>query len=498
MAKRYLSIWFPHLLTDWKCIRQPELKGKPLVCAGPAHGRMQITAANKEAIEQGIHPGMALADARAVIHEIEVFDEKQGRKQKLLEGLARWAIRYTPFSATSDDGIMLEVTGCCHLWGGEAEYMRHIFSRLNRLGYDLSIAMADTIGTAWAMARFAKNGSIVPVNQQHLALINLPPAALRLETGTIERLHKLGLNRINRFIQMPRSVLRRRFGAPLLLRVDQAMGTEPEAFNTIELIAEYEERLPCIEPIRTAKAIEIAIEKLLISLCKRLKADGLGIRKALLKSYRIDGKIISSSIGTNQSSDDPNHLVKLFALQISGIAPGMGIELFSMTALHTENISKAQEKLWFSTQGLENGKLAELLDKVEGKVGKNVVRRYLPRADYWPERAYKMASSLTEKSESHFHNPAGRPIQLLSIPERIEVTAPIPDYPPMLFIYQGERHSIKKADGPERLERAWWLEKGEHRDYYIVEDEKGQRYWLFRSGHYAAENSQWFIHGFFA
>jgi protein ImuB len=90
-------------------------------------------------------------------------------------------------------------------------------------------------------------------------------------------------------------------------------------------------------------------------------------------------------------------------------------------------------------------------------------------------------------------------VHLLSKPEPIEVTAPIPDYPPMLFRYKNKLHKIKKADGPERIEREWWLEEGPHRDYYCVEDEDGHRYWLFRSGHYSADKDyQWFIHGFFA
>ncbi|HEU4902126.1 MAG TPA: DNA polymerase Y family protein, partial [Flavisolibacter sp.] len=84
-------------------------------------------------------------------------------------------------------------------------------------------------------------------------------------------------------------------------------------------------------------------------------------------------------------------------------------------------------------------------------------------------------------------------------PERIDVTAPIPDYPPMLFRYKGTMHKIIKADGPERIEQEWWIQDGEHRDYYCVEDEEGRRYWLFRSGHYNEEKTPlWFLHGFFA
>lgn len=479
-------------------IRRPEWKTRPMVCAGASHGRMMVVAANQHANTQGIYKGIPLADARAIVHELEVFDEKPARQQKLLEGLARWAIRYTPLSSTDTEGILLDITGCCHLWGGEEAYLKHITGRLQSAGYNVKAAIADTIGAAWALSRYGNGAEIVDQYQQHFALLPLPPAALRIAGETTEKLHKLGLGKIERFIKMQRSVLRRRFGENLLLRISQAMGDEPEAFSPITVIREYEERLACLEPIRTAKAIEIAIEKLLEKLCLRLKNEGLGLRKAELKGYRIDGKTISTAIGTSRPSDDPIHLMKLFALNISGIAPGMGIELFSLSAEKTEKMERQQEKIWAGQAGLDSQPLAELLDRVAGKVGNNAIRRYLPRADFWPERAAKQAKDLTEMNEISFHNPLNRPIQLLSRPERIEVTAPIPDYPPMLFIYNGERHSIKKADGPERLERAWWLEEGEHRDYYTVEDEKGNRYWLFRSGHYAAENSAWFIHGFFA
>ncbi|HEY0896139.1 MAG TPA: DNA polymerase Y family protein, partial [Sphingobacteriaceae bacterium] len=143
--------------------------------------------------------------------------------------------------------------------------------------------------------------------------------------------------------------------------------------------------------------------------------------------------------------------------------------------------------------------LAELLDRLENKVGKEKIHRYLPAEHYWPERSIREAGSLQEAAATMWRNEKPRPVHLLKKPEPIEVTAPIPDYPPMVFLYKGKRHQVLKADGPERIEREWWLETGEHRDYYNVEDEHGQRYWLFRLGHYAGgEMSQWYLHGFFA
>lgn len=498
MKKRFLSIWFPSLLTDWMIIRRPEWKSAAVVSVSASHGRMMVIAANSHAHLQGIHTGMPLADARALVHDLEVFDDKAGRKDKLLEGLARWAVRYAPLCAFDHDGILLDISGCAHLWGGEDLYLKHISGRLRDAGYSLRAGIASTIGLAWALAHYGKGAEIADPFQELSALLPLPASALRLGDETIARLDKLGLNKIERFIQMPRSMLRRRFGEFLLKRISQALGDEHEVFTPVTLPEEFEERLPCMEAIHTARAIEIAIEKLLEKLCIRLTAAGLGLRKAVLKAYRIDGKIVSSSIGTNRPSDDAKHLLKLFILNISTIAPGMGIELFSLTAEKTEKMQRRQEKIWTLQTTLDSQPLAELLDRVAGKVGQHTIHRYLPRADYWPERSIWDVKDLAQGSDIHFHHTLNRPILLLSPPERIEVTAPIPDYPSMLFIYRGVRHSIKKADGPERLERSWWLEKGQHRDYYTVEDDKGNRYWLFRSGHYAAENSAWFIHGFFA
>lgn len=177
----------------------------------------------------------------------------------------------------------------------------------------------------------------------------------------------------------------------------------------------------------------------------------------------------------------------------------MGIELFVLEATKVEELKALQENLWTESGGWNAVEVIELLDRLAGKLGSHCIHRYLPAAHYWPERSIKRASSLHEKPDMHWQTARPRPVRMLAKPEPISVTAPIPDYPPMLFRYREKVHPIKKADGPERIAHEWWLEKGEHRDYYMVEDDLGQRYWLFRLGHYDVEkNDQWFIHGFFA
>lgn len=500
MQKRFMSIWFRHLKPDWYIRRNPACLDIAFVLAVPDHGRLVVTSLNIVAEAKGVFIGMAVADARALIPALKVFDDQPGLNLKLLKGLAEWFIRYSPVVAIdSPDGLILDITGCTHLWGSEKGYVFDISKRLKVFGYATRIAVADTIGAAWGIARYEKQNFIVEGRGQATALLSLPAAALRLETEQVERLDKLGLRQIGSFINMPRPALRRRFGLQLLKRLDQALGHEEEFIQPVIPVEAYSERLPCLEPIVTATGIEIALERLLDILCHRLKQEEKGLRSAIFKCYRVDGKMQTISIGTNRPSSNNKHLFKLFENKIETIEPALGIELFILEAAKVEDLSPVQEKMWNDTGGLDNTKLAELLDRIEGKFGSGHIQRFLPAEHYWPERSYKKATSLTEQSTTTWQVDRPRPLQLLAKPEPIEVTAPVPDYPPMNFRYKGKLHKITKADGPERIEQEWWLQQGQHRDYYVVENEEGCRYWLFRSGHYDASRSyKWFIHGFFA
>jgi protein ImuB len=498
MEKRFMCIWFRHLLTDWLTLTRPELKEMPFVFAAPERNRIVITAANPAAEAEGVYPGMAAADAKACSAELQVIDDIPGKAGKLLRQLGLWCIRYTPIVAIDlPDGLILDISGCAHLWGGEREYLKEIVNKLRASGYDARAAIADTVGAAWAVARFGKTTPIITIGRHTDALLNLPPAALRLEPVILQKLQKLGFHQVKSFVNMPRSVLRRRFGESFLLKVEQAMGLKEEIIQPLIPPIPYQERLPCLEPVKTAKAIEIAIQQLLEMLCSRLKAEGKGVRKATLKGYRIDGKTVQVSISTNRATYSIRHLFKLFELQISKIEPALGIELFLLEAPRVEEVDQVQETLWAAEPGLADASLAELLDRLTGKVGASAIHRYLPLEQHWPERSVKLASSLTEQPTTAWRTDRPRPVRLLRRPEPVEVMALLPDYPPKVFTYKGKRHVVEKADGPERIEREWWRDKGEHRDYYAVEDANGQRYWLFRLGHYDAA-PQWFLHGFFA
>ncbi len=499
MQQRYMTIWFRHLLTDWVSLRKPAFKEVPFVLTAPERNRIIVIAANPEAEKQGVYVGMPSADAQAITQGLKVLNYPPNKEAQLLRQLGLWCIRYTPIVATDlPNGLILNISGCTHLWGGERAYLKAIVFKLREMGYDVRVAIADTVGAAWAVARYGTHSPIVASGKQTDALMALPPTALRLEPLVLDKLRKLGFQNIKSFITMPRTVLRRRFGEDFLKRLAQALGAANEYIIPIIPPVPYVERLPCLEPVRTDKAIEIAVEKLLETLCIRLQVEGKGLRKAVLKCFRIDGKMVQTSISTTRGSNNVQHLCKLFALQINRIEPALGIELFLLEATKVEDIDPLQEKLWTGNPGLQDSALSDLLDRISNKIGVDRIKRFLPAEHYWPERSIRPAVSLKDLPQTFWRTDRPRPIRLLSRPEPIQVMALLPDYPPKVFTFKGKRHIVGKADGPERIEREWWLDKGEHRDYYAVEDAEGQRYWLFRSGHYNGEDGGWYLHGYFA
>ncbi len=497
MPKRYLYIWFQYLATNRLAKMRPELRGKPFLLYAPEHGRMVIRAASQSLTKEGISPGMVVADVRAILPSVEVLPDENVADEKLLKDLAEWCLRYSPVVATdSPDGLILDISGCPHLWGGELPYIQSITARFRKGGYDVRAAIAETIGAAWAVAHYGKNGMIIESGRQAEVLFPLPPTALRLESSTLQRMEKLGFRQIGQFIGIPHLNLRRRFGEAMLIRLKQALGTMHEPLQPVQPAPIYLERLPCLEPIRTATGIEIALRRLLESLCERFSREGKGMRTGIFKGYRIDGETVQISIGTNRASRNATRLFKLFELKIPEIEPALGIELFTLEATLVEEVSETQEALW-STANRDQAAISELVDNISGKLGVQAIHRYLPLEHHWPESSVKEISSLEEQPETEWRTDCPHPIHLLPEPVPIEVMVVLPDYPPMHFRYKNEVIRIVRADGPERIEQEWWLQSGPPRDYYRVEDESGARYWLFRLGLYGDRKPQWFLHGFF-
>ncbi|MDY0870862.1 Y-family DNA polymerase [Dongia rigui] len=479
----------------------------PLLLVRSSGNMRVVHGADDIALARGLYPGQRLADALACVPEARVEDADPTGDLARLHALAQWATRFSPH-ATPDapDGLMIDITGCAHLWKGEEQLMADALTRLSRQGFTVRAAIAGTIGAAWASARFGGERAIIPPGSISTALHALPIRALRLDDATAISLDRLGLRRIGDLYPLHRADVTKRFGATLLARLDQALGYAAETLSPLAPLPDHRVSLVFAEPISAPESIARASELLMTRLLRELETQELGIRRLGLIAHRLDDEAPGLIIGTARPSRDAKHLLKLLAEKIETLDPGPGIERMSLSALVAEKMTGVQADFERRHPGIAEADLAPLVDRLTNRLGAGSVT--IPRAvaSHVPERAVVFTPPMQKKapgSDWSVDLPP-RPIRLLSRPEPIEATAPIPDDPPLSFRWRHMHHRVAKAEGPERIRPEWWqaMDDGkETRDYYRVEIEDGRRFWLFRSGLYAQDTAhppRWFLHGIFA
>jgi protein ImuB len=474
-------------------------------------------AANRAAEDAGIAPGQALADARALEPGLHVVDAEPQAERRALAALADWCTRYTPWTSSEEPavggggGALLDITGCAHLFGGEAALLADLIARLARCGFTARASVADTAGAAWAMARFADQAaSVVPPRRQRAALADLPVAALRLPTETALSLERLGLRRIGALYPLPRAPLARRFGRELCRRLDQALGHLDEPISPHQPAEPWRLRLAFAEPIARREDIEAGLERLLAALCRRLDEEMSGVRRLVFAIFRVDGTVQRAEIGTSHATREAKHLRRLFAEKLEALDPGLGLDLITLAAPVVEPLAASQTGFW--TDATSNEVLPAvnaLVDRLANRLGIKAVRRLVPAESHCPERAQRALPGLASRHASgSWRRGRPRPLRLFVRPQPVDAIAPVPDDPPLLFRWRDTLHRIRAAEGPERILGEWWRDAGAVRDYYRVEDEAGRRFWLYREGLYPQPDRpqesapdaapRWFLHGLFA
>src|SRR5437763_1536742 len=164
-------------------------------------GRRLLAAINPAAAAAGLAPGMPVADALSFLPGLATAEAEPAADSAALTRLAEWCGRYSPWTApdhqtNGGDGVKIEITGCGHLWGGEAKLVTDLARRLARQHIDHRIAIAGSLGAAWALARFAAESgqpALPPPGEERAALAPLPVEALRLDPLTVAGLRRVGL-----------------------------------------------------------------------------------------------------------------------------------------------------------------------------------------------------------------------------------------------------------------------------------------------------------------
>ncbi|WP_246686420.1 MULTISPECIES: DNA polymerase Y family protein [unclassified Methylobacterium] len=515
-------------LTEWPVARlmragaAPD-DGVPLVIAAAGAGGLRLTAVNPAAAALGLRRGEPLGRVRARISTpLHVHPADPAADAAAFARLCLWAQRYTPCvvpfgPAEACDGLYLDVTGAAHLLGGEADLVADLAARLARSGIPARIALADTPGAAFALARYGRGETMcVPSERTEQALRPLPVEALRCEPAVAVALKRLGLRRIGAVLDAPRPPLARRFGAALLVRLDQAAGCRPEPLVPVTEPVRYGAARGFLDPIGSQEIIVATVRRLMAEIAPRLEADGLGARGFRLSLHRVDDVVRALDLGLSEPSRSPDHVARLLQLRLerlgSGLDAGFGFETVRLDVSATGPMPGRQATL-ATGPAPQDDRTAGLADALRQRFGRPVIR-LSPRASHVPERADRIAPWHTEPWRTepwriervvlHWPDPdAGigpRPLVLFDRGEAAEdVIALVPEGPPRRFRWRSRLHRIAHSEGPERIEPEWWREAGVPRDYYVVECESGRRLWLYRDGPNLADRpAAWFVHGLFA
>ena len=451
----------------------------------------------------GLRPGMALARAQAMIPGLAVADADPAADASCLLRLARACQRYTPLAAPDPpDGLWLDVAGCAHLHPqGEAGLLADLRARLFRAGFLARVAVADAPGTAHALARFGTTDETVlaPGADPLAALGTLPIAALRLPVEMLAKLRRVGLERVAQLAANPRAPLARRHGPVLLARLDQALGRVAEPLDPVLPDVSLAHRLAFAEPLLTAESLVAAIDVLAREVCARLERTAQGARKIDLLFERVDHTWQAVRVGTARPARDPRHLARLLAARLETVDPGLGVEAMRLLVPLAEELDWTQART--DAGEAADGSLAELIDRLAGRLGEAHVYRAEPVESRIPERSVRKVAPLAPRSGRNWDPGLPRPPRLLDPPQPIDAVALLPDHPPAAFTWRRLRRRVRRADGPERVFGKWWRRDAEVsavRDYFAVEDTEGRRYWLYRRGDGVAPETgdlRWFVQG---
>ncbi len=463
-------------------------------------GAMRIAAVDPRAAALGIAPGLTLADARARLPGLVALAHDADGDAALLGWLADACDRYTPMAASDPpQGIVLDITGCSHPYGGIAGLVADVRRRFAGRGHTVEIALAVTPDAASALATHGGGGDVRP----------LPVTALRVGTDIHLALRRAGLRTIGDLADRPRAPLAARFGAAMPALLARLLGEADVRITPRRTPAEVIVERRFAEPVTHSDSVLQALDRLMGEAAVILAERGAGGRRFEAALFRSDGHVARLSVETGQPTRDPGVLARLLRERIDVLAdpldPGFGYDLVRLAVPVTEPLGLQQLPL--AGGAVTEAEMAALIDRLTVRLGRSRVRRLVAGDSHVPEQA-AFDLPLADAPRSAWTPPEPgepplRPLRLFDPPQRIEVMAEVPDGPPRWFRWRQQRHDVMRAEGPERIAAEWWKRrsgKGLTRDYYRVEDARGRRFWLFRHGLYGTEKPlpDWYLHGLLA
>jgi protein ImuB len=490
-------------------------KNAPLATVAKIKGAQRLVCVDRQAASLGLAPGLALADARARRPDLIAVEAAPEEEARLLARLADWCSRFTPLVALDGaDGLMLDIAGVAHLFGGEAEMADEIETRLAAHGLGVALGIADAPRAAWALARFSSL-RIAPAGLagEPFAKVfhGLPLAALGLDEKTVADMARAGLRRIGDVALRPRAPIAARFGADAMSRLDALSGLERGAISPRFAAPDFSAERRFASPIARREDVEGTVRKLAQDLVVLLDRQAKGGRQFEVRLFRVDGAVRRIGMGASRPLNDSKTIARLFCERLDApgedeIDAGYGIDLVRLSCLVAEPLAPAQREFAQAREDERERNLADLIDRLSARLGARRVARLQLVETHIPELAVAAIPARVAKASSFWEEretraPPPRPLRLFERPELIEAIAEIPDGPPLRFKWRRVLHEVAAIEGPERIAAEWWrLRDGLTRDYFRAEDTQGHRFWLYREGLYERETARakWFLHGLFA
>ena len=502
-GRRVMAVWLPRLPLDRLArVGQPGADGLFAVTR-EARSAVRLAVLSDEAEAAGLTVGMTLADARAVASELVTVPEDPGRDAQLLASLQRYCGRYTPASARDGaDGLVLDVTGCTHLFGGEAAMTERVATDFEGLGIEARIALAETTGAARAIARWGvpdgARSRIVRSGETRTALAPLPCEAVALPNDAVT-MRRLGLPTVGDLCGVRSAQLARRFGLDLVERLEAVLGQRPDPVTPEKALPAFRARMSFPDPIGLEEDVAAGVAKLAAQLCVRLAEARYGTRAVRLEIHRADRTTERIDVGMALPTREPDFILRQVRPRLARLDARTGIDMLRLEAIEAEPHTGAQHGL--AREAVAAGDIAGLIATLGNKVGFDRVRAFGVSDSHLPERGVVMvpaheAAVLPTEGEAARPRPP-RPMRAVPL-ERAEVTEP--GRPPRAFRWRGQAYRSRLAEGPERVAPEWWRDEddwgGRSRDYWRVQTEEGERLWLATAS--ASQTPDWYVAGVFA
>lgn len=508
--RRYLALWLPLIVTD-RLVRQAGQKrgDHPLVVVARKGNILALVGADANARRQGLKPGLAFADAKARVPHLDVVEHDEMADAELFEKLADWCDRYTPLVATEPpDGIVCDITGVPHLFGGEAELVADMETRLRAQGFATRIAIAGTARAARALARFGGGGIVAPGAEAH-ALAGLPVEALEAGHKTTTGLRRAGLTAIADLAARPRKPLAARFGDETTAVLAQLLGEIDRPITPRRPLPDFVAEQRFADPIGLMDDIVATLATLSADLCKSLNRHGQGGRCFEAAFFRADGKVTRIELLSGQPLKEAGVLARLLEMRLDALAdpldPGFGFDMIRLSVLAGDDMAAVQSGL--DGKAIAAVEVRDLIDRLSARFGADAVQRFVANDSHLPERAARAIPAISDENPGGAWRQTGpfgvpaRPLFLFYPPPTIEVIAEVPHGPPRRFQWRRAWFDIVMAEGPERISPEWWRKTSDTRtrDYFRIEDASGRRFWVFRYGFYGigTEPVRWYLHGVF-